>query len=79
MVEVRGSKSENFYIREKKKNDGTLWKKKILASVPSSLDLVHFTRPLSIPIRLSWTVKMKKQCHVRTGLGFDHPIKFRSH
>lgn len=28
MVEVRGSKSENFYIREKKKNDGTLWKKK---------------------------------------------------
>lgn len=52
--------------------------KKILASVPSSLDLVHFTRPLSIPICLSWTVKMKKQCHVRTGLGFDHPIKFRS-
>lgn len=52
--------------------------KKILASVPSSLDLVHFTRPLSIPIRLSWTVKMKKQCHVGTGLGFDYPIKFRS-
>ena len=25
MVEVRGSKSEKFYIREKK-NDGTLWK-----------------------------------------------------
>ena len=20
----------------------------------------------------------EKQCHVRTGLGFDHPIKFRS-
>lgn len=70
MVEVRGSKSENFYIREKKKNDGTLWKKKILASVPSSLDLVHFTRPLSIPIRLSWTVKMKKTVSRAYRVGF---------
>ena len=75
MVEVQGSKSENFYIREKK-NDGTLWKK-ILASVPSSLDLVHFTTTLNSDL-FKLDSQNEKQCHVRTGLGFDHPIKFRS-
>ena len=55
-----------------------LYGKKILASVPSSLDLVHFTRPLnSDPFKLD--SQNEKQCHVRTELGFDHAIKFRSH
>ena len=76
MVEVRGSKSENF-IFVRRKNDGTLWKKNISIGAKFIRPGAFYTTTLNSDL-FKLDSQNEKQCHVRTGLGFDHPIKFRS-